>query len=42
VAPRQADPGVGVGSGYESPTSPRSAPAGGIRAEPLAPPPSRR
>ncbi|TAN71483.1 MAG: hypothetical protein EPN20_04620 [Magnetospirillum sp.] len=46
VAPRQADPGVGAGNGsgggYESSTSQRSAPAGGIRAEPLAPPPSRR
>jgi hypothetical protein len=44
VAPRQADTGgtTGSGGGSDLSPAPRAAPNGGIRAEPLAPPPSRR
>jgi len=42
VAPKQSDAASGGSSGYDAAPMPRSAPAGGIRAEPLAPPPSRR
>lgn len=44
VAPRQADTGGATGSNgsYDSAPTPRSAPATGIRAEPLAPPASSR
>lgn len=47
VAPKQADlpatgSGGGASGGYDLSPSPRPAPAGGIRAEPLAPPPGRR
>lgn len=41
VAPRQSETGTGgTGGAYEP--SPRPSPSGGIRAEPLAPPSSRR
>ena len=43
VAPRQADAGgANTGGGYDAAPAPRAAPAGGIRAEPLAPPVSSR
>ena len=43
VAPRQADnTGAASGGGYDSAPAPRAAPSGGIRAEPLAAPSSRR
>lgn len=40
VAPRQSE--TGASGGYDAAPAPRSAPSGGIRAEPLTPPPSRR
>ncbi|WP_239988467.1 hypothetical protein [Paramagnetospirillum kuznetsovii] len=42
VAPKQSDPGITSGGGYDSSPMPRSAPSGGIRSEPLSPPSSRR
>ena len=45
VAPKQSDGGGTSsygGGGYESAPAPRSAPSGGVRAEPLAPPASKR
>ena len=43
VAPRQTETGAAASTGgYETPPTPRSAPAGGIRAEPLAAPAPRR
>ncbi len=44
VAPKQAESGAGSGGsgGYDPSPAPRSAPSGGVRAEPLAPPPTSR